>query len=354
MSFCGLISVDCHTVRVFKEIQGRMASPRYSLWFVPKRYGYSERTKCVLPVVELLMKKLASKEIPFEPGETMVSVSVGDPRLMCVGVIRGISGIRQRAALCAGGTVCNVLSVDDGRQDVERIFELRRQPLDAVVLAGGVDEGIGRREPTSYTGWPNCWLSFAERLRRRKQYSCHICGFREGREAVMNILGDKTEVIWAENVRSKLEEEYLEPARDAIIQCFAGRVHKDPRYKGIGKLGFPSVFPAGHLLGRAVELIANAHQEDVLALSLDGDQIQVVSRIKKISTRTVTHISSVDTAAVSSQLPSESLLGIAGNVWENLKLRPAALPLDWNETAVFMSFGKKHPPGFNRTFTERC
>ena len=45
--------------------------------------------------------------------------------------------------------------------DVERIL-VRRQPLDAVVLAGGVDEDW-QEEPTSYTGWPNCWLKLCRK-----------------------------------------------------------------------------------------------------------------------------------------------------------------------------------------------
>ena len=42
------------TVRALKKFRDEWRVLDTLLWFVPKRYGYSERTKCVLPVVELL------------------------------------------------------------------------------------------------------------------------------------------------------------------------------------------------------------------------------------------------------------------------------------------------------------
>ncbi len=300
------------------------------------------RTDGLGTVLDAIKAQISGNGQSWEPDSVMVTVSAGgEPKAICAGVVKGISGeSARRAALVAGATVSDLVCVDDGRQNFERISDLRRQDASVAVLAGGVDEEIMSSGSHQIL---NMARILSEGLPKKRWSDDRVpvvyAASYEAREEVVRILGD-IEIIWADNVRSKLEEENLDSAREAVVGVFSESVRSDPRFRGLGRLGLPEVLPSGHAMGLALEQLHSETGENLMGLSLDGDALQVFSDLKGIFTRTVTPITRVNPGKVARWLPHPALEDKLGDFVQNLILRPWILPASWDELAVFLAFWK--------------
>jgi uncharacterized protein (TIGR01319 family) len=64
----------------------------------------------------------------------------GGLQMMVMGVVRQMSAeSAQRAALGAGAIIMDVIAIDDGRKDYQKIQRLRELRPDIVLLSGGTD-----------------------------------------------------------------------------------------------------------------------------------------------------------------------------------------------------------------------
>ncbi len=278
----------------------------------------------------------------LSPDRVLVTTTFGgQPRVVCAGVVKGISGeSARRAALAGGATVTDVVAVDDGRHDSERISDLRRQDVSLAVLAGGVDENIlgsGRHQLF------NIGRILAEGLARKGNASVPVvyAASLEGRQEVGRIFGEGAPIVWADNVRATLEQESLESARQAVVDVFSSSIGKTPGYGGFGRLGSPEILPGGHVLGRAFEAIYSKTEQNVVGFSLDGDVVQVFSCINGVFTRTVTGTDRVDPARAIKWVPGNALKSRAKEAVSNLKLRPHLVPSSWEELAFYVAFLKE-------------
>ncbi len=332
------------TARVLKLSEGKMTVQSRSLAQTPPLGPNSDRAQGLGPVLDEIRNQPGSKDLPWPQENVGVTVSAGgEPKVACAGVVKGISGeSAKRAALSAGATVSDLICVDDGREDFQRISDLKRQDICMAVLAGGTDDEIleyGNHQLI------NIAKVLAQGLpqRRGSQEKVPVvyAASSEGRQEVMEILGDITEIVWADNVRARLEEEHLESARDAVLGNFNQLVQKDPLYSGFWSMGSPVISPSGYAIGLGVNSFYKGDGRNVLCLSLDGDCIQVFSVIKGIFTRTVTPVTAVDSAKAAKWLPSPKQTANAGNMTQNLKLRPWMIPATWDELAMFLAFWKE-------------
>ena len=255
----------------------------------------------------------------------------------------GITGeSAKRAALSGGATVADLIAVDDGRQDFERVSDLRRHEIAMVVMAGGVDEEIFKSGKHQIL---NVAKVIAEGLPRRRGGEGKVpvvyAASAEGREEVTRIMQDKANIIWADNVRPTLDVEHLESARGAVVSTFLDSVRHDPRFRGLGKLGSPDPLPRGYVLGQAVEGFHRRTGENLIVISLDGDVVQVVSGIRGVFTRTVTPVSNVEHRYLRRHLPAARLAQGSENMLANWKMRPYVLPRTWDELAVLLAIYKE-------------
>lgn len=309
----------------------------------PPPASKDERTLGLGEVLDVIGSRMSEDKSSYENEGVMVTLSAGgEPKAVCAGVVKGISGeSAKRAALLAGATVTDLVCVDDGRQDFERISDLRRQDVSVAVMAGGVDEEIMESGTHQIL---NIARVLAKGLPKKGWSDDRIplvyAGSQEAREEVARILGD-IEIIWADNVRAKLEEEHLASARDAVVGSFSENVRSDPKFQGLGKLGLPEVFPSGYAAGLAFEGLYEETGENVLGLSLDGDAVQVFSGIKGVFTRTVTPVAKVNPNKVAKWLPHPQMAENLGDFIGNLVLRPHVLPTTWNELSVFLAVWKE-------------
>lgn len=280
----------------------------------------------------------------FDAEDILVTVSAsGEPRVVCAGVMKGISGeSAKRAALSAGATVTDLIAVDDGRLEYQRVLDLRRQDVSMVVMAGGVDEEIlGQGRHQLFNVAKTIAAGLPERRGNGKKVPVVYAASLEGREEVLRIIGDSIEVVWADNVRSRLEEEHLESARDAVLSVFSSGIRHDPRFTGLGRFGAARVLPTGHSIGLAVPRMAQSLNQDVMVISLDGDAIQVFSDIRGVFTRTVTLVARVQAKDVMRWLPSSRLGERLDDMIANWKISPGVLPTTWEDLAAYLAIQKQ-------------
>ena len=331
------------TARAVKVSQDSFTTGSFALCPSPPATG-SDLTSAVAPAVEAMRGKIDRQGLSFDPDDIIVTVSAGgEPRTVCAGVVRGISGeSAKRAALSAGATVADLIAVDDGRQDFERVSDLRRQEIAMVVMAGGVDEEILRNGKHQLLSIAKV---IADGMPRRRGSNGKVplvyAASAEGREEVTRIFGDTTEIIWADNVRATLEIETLESARSAVVGAFAGSVRLDPRFGGLGRFGTPAAWPTGYAAGTAVMDYHQRTGENILVISLDGDAVQVFSGIKGVFTRTVTSVERVEQKNILRHLPAPHLAHSSADILGNWKLHPYILPRTWDELAIFLAFWKE-------------
>jgi hypothetical protein len=280
----------------------------------------------------------------FDPQDILVTVSAaGEPRVVCAGVVKGISGeSSKRAALAAGATVTDLITVDDGRHEYQRVTDLRRQDISMVVMAGGVDEEIlGQGRHQLFNVAKVIAAGLPGRLGDGKKVPVVYAASLEGREEVSRIFGDSVEVVWAENVRARLEEEHLDSARDAIVGVFSSGIRHDARFSGLGRFGAATVLPTGHSIGLAVVNMAGSLGEDVMVISLDGDTVQVFSQIRGVFTRTVSSVARLEAKDVAEWLPSRRLAERLDDILANWKRNPGVLPRSWDDLAVYLAIQKQ-------------
>lgn len=332
------------TAQILNVSEGKITVKNRSLAITPPLGAENDRTKGLGPVLEEIRDQTGSKDLSLPKGDIGVTISAGgEPKVACAGVVKGISGeSAKRAALSAGATVADLICVDDGREDFQRISDLKRHDICMAVLAGGTDDEIleyGNHQLINIAKTLAQGLPF----RRGSQEKVPVvyAASSEGRQEVMQILGDVTEIVWADNVRARLEEEHLESARNAVLGSFTESVQKDPLYAGFWSLGSPVILPSGYATGAGVDRFFQENGQNVLCLSLDGDCIQVFSVMKGVSTRTVTPVTAVDPRRASKWLPSPNQAKAFGNMALNLKLRPWTIPATWDELAVFLAFWKE-------------
>ena len=174
----------------------------------------SDRAAGLGPLLDVIESQVSKNGSSREIDRVVVTVSAGgEPKAVCAGVVKGISGeSAKRAALAAGATVSDLVCVDDGRQDFERISDLRRQDLSVALMALGVDEEIMSSGTHQIL---NMAKVLAAGLHKKRWSDERIplvyAASQEAREEVVKNPGRCRDHM-ADNVRARLEEEHLDSA----------------------------------------------------------------------------------------------------------------------------------------------
>ncbi|PMB14598.1 glutamate mutase L, partial [Fischerella thermalis] len=146
----------------------------------------------------------------------------GGLQMMVMGVVRQMSAeSAQRAALGAGAIIMDVIAIDDGRKDYQKIQRLRELRPDIVLLSGGTDGGtithlvelaelLIAADPRPRFGTMNLPVIFA--------------GNKDARDEIRHVLGERFDLRIVDNLRPDLDRENLGPAREAIHELFLEHV----------------------------------------------------------------------------------------------------------------------------------
>ncbi|MDT7898393.1 MAG: glutamate mutase L, partial [Armatimonadota bacterium] len=211
----------------------------------------------------------------------------GGLQMMVMGVVKTMTAeSAQRAALGAGAIVMDVIAIDDGRKDYERIQRIRSLRPDMVLLAGGTDGGtvthVVELAELLVAADPKPRLGIGFRL------PVIFAGNKDARDAIRQLLADRFDLRIVDNIRPTLETENLAPAREAIHELFLEHVMQQaPGYNKLTTWVSAPIMPTPMAVGKLVEEVARQYGLNVLAVDIGGATTDVFSVFGGVFNRTV-------------------------------------------------------------------
>ena len=264
--------------------------------------------------------------------------SAGGGLQMCVaGVIKTMTAeSAERAALGAGAIVIDTLAVDDGRKEHERIQRIRHLRPDMFLMAGGTDGGT----KTHLADLAGTLLAADTRPRFGLGFELPViyAGNVDARAGVRDIIGKKMAVQDVPNIRPRLEQENLGPAREAIHDIFLEHVMQQaPGYSKLMSWVSGDIMPTPMAVGRAVQTFAQDEHANVLAVDVGGATTDIFSVFGEVFNRTVSAnfglsysicnvLKEAGIANISKWLPFEIDEPKLRNMLRNKMIRPTTIP----------------------------
>jgi uncharacterized protein (TIGR01319 family) len=211
----------------------------------------------------------------------------GGLQMLVTGVVKTMTAeSAQRAALGAGAIVIDVIAVDDGREDHERIARIRSIRPDMILMSGGTEGGTVQH----LLDTAELLVAADPRPRLGKAFKLPViyAGNSAAREGVQQVLGDRVQVIVEENLRPHLETENLGPAREAMHRLFLEHVMAQaPGYDKLLTWTSAPIMSTPRAVGEMVQLAAREEGVDVLAVDIGGATTDVFSVFEGQFNRTV-------------------------------------------------------------------
>ncbi|NCO41878.1 MAG: methylaspartate mutase [Armatimonadetes bacterium CG_4_10_14_3_um_filter_66_18] len=194
----------------------------------------------------------------------------GGLQMTVAGVVSAMTAeSASRAALGAGAIVMDVIAVDDGRREHERIERIRHMRPDMILLSGGTDGGT----ITHVVETAELLLAADPKPRLGSGYRLPVvyAGNRDARAEVEKILSQSMDLRVVDNIRPTLELENLGPAREAIHELFLEHVMQQaPGYSKLTGWTSADIMPTPQAVGMMVQTVAQQRGIDVLAVDIGG------------------------------------------------------------------------------------
>lgn len=201
----------------------------------------------------------------------------GGLQMMVAGLMKSVTAMSaNKAATGAGAIVMDIISLDDGRKDYEKIQRIRNLRPDMILVAGGTDGGaLGKVAETLEV------IKMADpQPRFGLDYNIPLvyAGNSDARDMVKEYMADDFALSIVDNLRPTLEVEITEPARRAIHELFMEHVMSHaPGYPKLMKWTDVDIMPTPQGEGIAIQLIANKFEANTIGVGLGGATTNVYS-----------------------------------------------------------------------------
>ncbi len=210
----------------------------------------------------------------------------GGLQMTVSGVVKQMSAeSAQRAALGAGAIIMDVIAVDDGRKDYQKVQRIRQLRPDMILMSGGTDGGT----VTHLVEMAEILLSADPKPRLGgMDLPVIYAGNMQARDAVGELLNGKVDLRFVDNLRPTMDEENLGPAREAIHELFLEHVMRQA--PGYGKLmGWTSadIMSTPNAVGAIMQTIAKNEGINILGVDIGGATTDVFSVFGSVYNRTV-------------------------------------------------------------------
>ncbi|KPJ63900.1 methylaspartate mutase [candidate division KD3-62 bacterium DG_56] len=261
----------------------------------------------------------------------------GGLQMLVSGVVKSMTAeSAQRAALGAGAIVVDVLAVDDGRADHDKIERIRGIRPDMILMSGGTDGGT-----TSHLLDMSEMIRAADpkpRLGHTFRLPLIYAGNVDARKGVREVLGGQVELIEVANLRPVLEREDLGPAREAIHRLFLDHVMAQaPGYDKLLSWAHAPIMATPRAVGEMVRLAARMEETSVLAVDIGGATTDVFSVFGDMFNRTVSAnlgmsysvgnvLAETGTANIGRWMPFAIDDALLRNGLRNKMIRPTTIP----------------------------
>jgi len=201
----------------------------------------------------------------------------GGLQMMVSGVVGDITAASaNRAVLGAGSIVMDILSIDDGRRVHERIKRIKNLRPDMILLAGGTDGGsvyhVVSMAEMIQAADPKCRLGEGYKL------PLIYAGNVDAREPIKKLFEEKFALVVIDNIRPRLDQEIIDPARRAVHELFMEHVmSRAPGYLKLMTWTDIDIMPTPAGEGIAMQLIAENLKTNAIGVGLGGATTNVYS-----------------------------------------------------------------------------
>lgn len=280
---------------------------------------------------------------PIQPDGSGVDVYLstssagGGLQMTVAGVVKAMSAeSAERAALGAGAIIIDVIAVDDGRKDYEKVRRIRELRPDMILCSGGTDGGTVKHlvelAEMLVSADPKPRLGIGLRL------PVIYAGNKEARDPVMEVLGEKVDLRIVDNLRPTLDRENLDPAREAIHELFLQHVMQQaPGYGKLSEWVSSGIMSTPNAVGKIIQTVAQQMEINVLAADIGGATTDVFSVFSGIYNRTVSAnlgmsysicnvLAEAGTANISRWAPFDVDHATLRNSLRNKMIRPTTIP----------------------------
>ena len=211
----------------------------------------------------------------------------GGLQMTVAGVVKAMSAeSAQRAALGAGAIIMDVIAVDDGRKEYQKVERIRALRPDMILMSGGTDGGT----VTHLTEMAEMLRSAdpKPRLGIGLKLPVIYAGNVEAHHAVEEIIGSVVDLREVPNLRPTLDRENLGPAREAIHELFLEHVMQQaPGYAKLMTWTSSGIMSTPNAVGKIMETIAREQNINVLGVDIGGATTDVFSVFNGNFVRTV-------------------------------------------------------------------
>ena len=261
----------------------------------------------------------------------------GGLQMTVAGVVKAMSAeSAQRAALGAGAIIMDVIAVDDGRKEYQKVERIRALRPDMILMSGGTDGGT----VTHLTEMAEMLRSAdpKPRLGIGLKLPVIYAGNVEAHKAVEEIIADVVDLREVPNLRPTLDRENLGPAREAIHELFLEHVMQQaPGYAKLMTWTSSGIMSTPNAVGKIMETIAAERGINVLGVDIGGATTDVFSVFSGQFVRTVSanlgmsySICNVLTEAglpnIARWIPFEADDAYLRNQLRNKMIRPTTIP----------------------------
>ena len=211
----------------------------------------------------------------------------GGLQMTVAGVVKAMSAeSAQRAALGAGAIIIDVIAVDDGRKEFQRVERLRQLRPDMILMSGGTDGGtishLVEMAEMLVSADPKPRLGIGLTL------PVIYAGNKEAFAQVQELIGNRVSLRQVANLRPTMERENLLPAREAIHDLFLEHVMQQaPGYGKLSSWTSSGIMSTPNAVGKIMETIAAQRGINVLGVDIGGATTDVFSVFNTIFNRTV-------------------------------------------------------------------
>lgn len=211
----------------------------------------------------------------------------GGLQMTVAGVVKAMSAeSAERAALGAGAIIIDVIAVDDGRKDFEKVKRIRELRPDMILVSGGTDGGTVKH----LVELAELLVSADPRPRLGVGMVLPViyAGNKDAREPVSEVLNDRVDMKIVDNLRPALDRENLGPAREAIHELFLQHVMQQaPGYGKLSSWVSSGIMSTPNAVGKIIETVAAQMKMNVLAADIGGATTDVFSVFDGVYNRTV-------------------------------------------------------------------
>jgi len=261
----------------------------------------------------------------------------GGLQMTVAGVVKAMSAeSAERAALGAGAIIIDVIAVDDGRKDYEKVKRIRELRPDMILCSGGTDGGTVKHlvelAEMLVSADPKPRLGIGLKL------PVIYAGNKEAREPVKEVLGDRVDLRIVDNLRPTLDRENLDPAREAIHELFLQHVMQQaPGYGKLSSWVSSGIMSTPNAVGKIIQTVAEQMNINVLAADIGGATTDTFSVFGGTYNRTVSAnlglsysicnvLAEAGTANISRWAPFDVDEASLRNTLRNKMIRPTTIP----------------------------